>query len=128
MTFMLDTSVAIDLRDGVPEVREKAARLSGPVLISVIARVELEGGLYRGLPDFERRRARLVELLAPLPAPAFDDACAEAYRSIVEYAGYSRRKILDRMIAAQALVFDATLVTRNGDDFRDIPGLELLEW
>jgi tRNA(fMet)-specific endonuclease VapC len=44
------------------------------------------------------------------------------------HTGYSRRKVLDRMIAAQALVDEATLVTRNGDDFRDIPGLTLLEW
>ena len=57
---------------------------------------------------------------------AFDDAAADAYRAIVEAAGYSRRKLLDRMIAAQALVHRATLVTCNGDDFNDIPGLELL--
>ena len=43
-------------------------------------------------------------------------------------AGYSRRKVLDRMIAAQALVHRATLITRNPDDFRDVPGLELLAW
>ena len=42
-------------------------------------------------------------------------------------AGYSRRKLLDRMIAAQALVHRATLVTFNPDDFSDIPGLSLLE-
>ena len=42
--------------------------------------------------------------------------------------GYSRRKLLDRMIAAQALVHRATLVTLNEDDFRDIPGLHLESW
>jgi tRNA(fMet)-specific endonuclease VapC len=36
--------------------------------------------------------------------------------------------MIERMIAAQALVRHATLVTRNGDDFRDVPGLSLLEW
>jgi predicted nucleic acid-binding protein len=40
----------------------------------------------------------------------------------------SRRKLLDRMIAAQALVHRATLVTLNASDFRDVPGLELLSW
>ena len=33
----------------------------------------------------------------------------------------SRRKLLDRMIAAQALVHRATLVTFNPDDFSDVP-------
>ena len=55
-----------------------------------------------------------------------DDAWASF--KAVEGAGYSRRRILDRMIAAQALVHRATLVTTNAGDFRDVPGLELLEW
>lgn len=41
---------------------------------------------------------------------------------------FSRRRIIDRMIAAQALLHDATLVTMNGEDFKDIPGLKLLIW
>jgi tRNA(fMet)-specific endonuclease VapC len=36
--------------------------------------------------------------------------------------------MLDRMIAAQALAHRATVVTQNGDDFREIPGLPLLTW
>jgi len=32
------------------------------------------------------------------------------------------------MIAAQTIVIGATLVTLNGANFRDIPGLKLLEW
>ena len=63
-----------------------------------------------------------------LPVLAFDDAAADAYRAIVEAAGYSRRKLLDRMIAAQALTHQATLVTLNPDDFTDVPGLRLLTW
>ena len=59
---------------------------------------------------------------------AFDDAAADAYRGIVEAVGYSRRKLLDRMIAAQALVHRATLVTQNAADFSDVLGLDLLAW
>jgi len=47
---------------------------------------------------------------------------------IVASAGYSRRKLLDRMIAAQALVHRATLITFNPDDFADVPNLSLLAW
>jgi predicted nucleic acid-binding protein len=58
----------------------------------------------------------------------FDDTDADAYRQIVEVVGYSRRKLLGRMIAPQALVRRATLVSLNAGDFRDVPGLELLSW
>jgi predicted nucleic acid-binding protein len=58
----------------------------------------------------------------------FDEPAADAYRAIVEAAGYSRRKLLDRMIAATAIVHRAVLVTRNADDFQDIPGLRLEAW
>jgi tRNA(fMet)-specific endonuclease VapC len=32
------------------------------------------------------------------------------------------------MIAATALAHDLTLITMNGKDFRDLPGLKLVEW
>ena len=47
MAFLLDTNVAIHLRDGDPMVTQKVAALEGAVLISVVTRVELEGGVYR---------------------------------------------------------------------------------
>ena len=74
------------------------------------------------------RRARLDAMLRAIPALAFDDLAAETYGTIVASAGYSRRKLLDRMIAAQALVHRATLVTSNPDDFSDVPGLSSLVW
>lgn len=128
MSYLLDTNVAIHLRDGTDDVIAKVAALQGAVLLSVISRVELEGGVYRDPAEAHLRRRRLDAILDILPVLAFDDAAADAYRAIVEVAGYSRRKLLDRMIAAQALVHRATLVTMNGDDFRDVPGLIILEW
>jgi len=128
VAYLLDTNVAIDLRDGVEATMEKIEALPGGVLLSIVTRIELEGGVVREPSQAERRRQRLDALLAGVAILAFDETCADAYRSIVEAAGYSRRKLLDRMIAAQALVHRAVLVTRNAQDFRDIPGLELLEW
>ena len=128
MAFLLDTDVAIHLRDGDEVVTAKVAALTGAILLSVVSRVELEGGVYRDIAQASVRRPRLDAILAALPVLAFDDTAADAYRKIVESAGYSHRKILDRMIAAQALVHRATLVTRNAADFRDVPGLDLLVW
>ena len=128
LAYLLDTNVAIHLRDGDEVVTSQVAALEGAILLSVISRVELEGGVYRDPAQATIRRPRLDAMLAALPVLTFDDTDADAYRQIVEVVGYSRRKLFDRMIAAQALVHRATLVTLNAGDFRDVPGLELLSW
>ncbi|MDO9338556.1 MAG: PIN domain-containing protein [Caulobacter sp.] len=125
---MLDTSVAIELRDAGSEIVEKIARLDGPITLSIITRIELEGGVHRTPGDVELRRQRLDAILKVLPTVPFDDPAAATYRAIIETCGFSRRKMADRMIAAQALIEDATLITLNPDDFGDIPGLKLLAW
>lgn len=128
MAYLLDTNVAIHLRDGDPEITRKVAALDDAILLSIITQVELEGGVHRVPAEAGVRRARLDVLLAGLPIVAFDAAAAQAYGGIVAAAGYSRRKLLDRMIAAQALVHRAVLVTLNPDDFKDVPGLQILAW
>jgi predicted nucleic acid-binding protein len=128
LAVLLDTNVAIHLRDGETAVTRRVLALSEPLLLSVVTRVELEGGVYRDPAEVAIRRPRLDAMLAAFPVLAFDEDCASAYRRIVEAAGYSRRKLLDRMIAAQALVHHATLATLNLSDFKDIPGLKLLDW
>jgi tRNA(fMet)-specific endonuclease VapC len=128
MALMIDTNVAIHLRDGDAVITTEIARLEAAVLMSIVTRVELEGGVYRE-PAYTRiRRARLDTILAGIPTLAFGDDDAEAYATIVAIAGYSRRKLLDRMIAAQALGHRASLITMNPDDFSDIPGLDLIVW
>lgn len=128
MSIVIDTSVAIHLRDRDPLVTAKTAELGGSIAMSIMSRVELEGGVYADRGVAAIRRARLDILLETIRVLPFDDGAADAYRRIVEAVGFSRRKAFDRMIAAQALASGATLVTLNGDDFRDVPGLTMLEW
>jgi predicted nucleic acid-binding protein len=128
LPFILDTNVAIHLRDGDPEVFQKVQALGDDVLLSIVTRVELEGGVVRTPGQMAIRRSLLDAMLEGFPTVPFGDDDADAYRRIVEASGYSRRKILDRMIAAQALVHRATLVTMNSADFADVPGLQLDVW
>ena len=116
------------MRDMTSDIIAKVDALDGAVMMSVVTRVELEGGIHRDPALAATRRLRVDAILAAIPVLAFDDAEAAAYRLIVESTGYSRRKILDRMIAAQAIVQRATLVTMNAANFSDIPGLQLLRW
>lgn len=128
MAFLLDTDVAIHLRDGDSAITAKVGALDDAVLMSIITRVELEGGVYREPDHAQVRRARLDAILAAIPTIAFDDAAADACGAIVARAGYSRRKLLDRMIAAQALIHRSTLVTINAGGYADVPRLSLLAW
>lgn len=123
--FLLDTSVLIPLRDRDRAVVEALSSLTGEVAASVVSLVELEGGIARDPEQAERRRAALKEMLTGLTVLSFTGREAEAYGMIARTAGYSRRKILDRMIAAHALVTGAVLVTLNPDDFADVPGLKV---
>jgi predicted nucleic acid-binding protein len=128
LACIIDTNVAIHLRDGDAGVAKRLEELGDGVLMSIVTRVELEGGVYR-VPEYAAiRRARLDVIIAAIPALAFDDLAAGFYAAILAEAGYSRRKILDRMIAAQALAHRATLITMNAEDFSDIPGLDYLDW
>ena len=125
---LIDTNVAIELRDGTPTIQAAIARLVGPPCISIITRVELEGGIYSNRSDATLRRTRLSLLLTMLPVLDLQKPVADCYRDIVAVCGFSRRRILDRLIAATAIVHDLTLITINGADFADIPNLKLEIW
>ncbi len=126
MAVLLDTSVVIPLRDGDDTVRCRLNDLSGPILVSIVTVVELEGGVDEA--DVDLRRQRLDVVLEPMNVLPFGPVEAGVYGDVVRRLGYSRRKVLDRMIAAQAIVAGASIITLNAADFRDIPGLKLMEW
>jgi len=128
MSWLLDTSVAILLRDADSEADDRLQSLASLPALSIVTQVELEGGVV-AKPEFAaRRRAAVDAMLAVLPVIPFDADCAAAYRRIVESAGFSRRKIVDRMIGATALAHKLAVVTLNPGDFADVPGLSVEGW
>lgn len=128
MPYLLDTDVAIHLRDGDPQVRALLLTLAELPALSAITRVELEGGVHAKPALAEKRRQAVDVILRNFEVIDFTDDLAARYGEIVARAGFSRRKIIDRMIAATALAHGLTLVTLNGRDFRDVEGLKVLEW
>jgi predicted nucleic acid-binding protein len=127
-SILLDTSVAIPLRDGEKAVVARAAALDQAPYISILTAAELEGGVFRDPQDAAAIRARLDAMTARLDVIPFREAELAAYRGILERIGYNRTKVLDRLIAATALANGLALATRNPRDFREVPGLEVMEW
>jgi predicted nucleic acid-binding protein len=127
LAFLLDTSVAIHLRDNTGLLGLLGA-LGEPPALSAVSRVELENGVYRDPQWALMRRATLDVMLARMKTIEFGEEAVAAYREIVAAVGASRRRTLDRMIAATALVHGLTLVTLDGADFADVPGLNLEVW
>lgn len=126
--MLIDTSVAIHLIDGDERMLARGRELGPVVALSAISRIELENGIHREPAWRDVRRAALDILLARIVALDFGEAEIAAYRAILEAVGYSRRKTLDRMIGATALVHGLPLVTTNPADFRDISGLDVIAW
>jgi len=128
LRLLLDTSVAIALRDSEPGLLERRKGSSAVASISVVTAVELEGGIWRSQSGVAERRAALDAIYEVFELLAFTDREAAAYGQIVEQLGFSRSKVIDRMIAATAIVVGRTLATLNPRDFQGIPGLTVEDW
>ncbi len=127
MAWLIDTNIAIELVNREPGVIDRVAHLPERPLLSVVTQVELSNGQARRRGD-PQLAARVITLVQTLEVLSFTADTAEAYDRIISVTGFVRSRTLDRMIAAQAITRRATLVTMNGDDFADIPGLTLEIW
>ena len=128
MPVLLDTSVAIALLDRVPEVIARRRDENEAAFLSVVSWVELLPGTYSG-EELNRGGAALLEaFLEELEILPFAEQEVQAYERIIAANGFSRRLVVDRMIAATALANDLTLATLNARDFRNVPGLTIEDW
>jgi len=125
--LLVDTSVAVDLIDGVPPVKDRA-RQADALYLSVISHVELEAGVYRDRDLGPIFRTRLTKFLSRVEELEFTAREVTAYSAILAAGGFSRRLVVDRMIAATAVANELTLATLNPRDFRNIPGLTVEDW
>ena len=125
---LIDTDIAIHLRDGTGDVFALVNALPALPCISLMTWVELEGGVGAKPALAARRRSLVAALLKILNVIPLEGAAVESYGRIVAAQGFARSRIIDRLIAATAIVNGLTLITINGADFRDIPGLALDIW
>ena len=121
MRFIIDSNIFIYAAAGVKEALAvlddaDASDWSG---YSGITRLDVLG--YRKFNKDEE--GKLNEMLA-----CFDES--DVSRAVIDEAVKLRQavsiKVPDAIVAATALLYDATLVTRNDSDFQAVPALKVL--
>ena len=130
--LILDSNIiSYYLRGDLQIVPRVQALAPADVGVPAIVEYELRYGLLR-LPQeaAKPRLAALMQLLQPMQRLPFDSDCAvhaARIRAELEAAGTPIGPH-DTLIAATALRYQATLVTRNVREFSRVPGLQWLNW
>jgi len=129
MPYLIDTDWVIDLLASVPEAVQLLDRLAQDgIAISIITYMEAYQGVERS-PHPEEAQNKLSALLDSLPvvplSPAVAQRCARLRETLRKQGKRVNARSLDLIIAATALEYNLTLVTRNTEDYADVPGLKL---
>jgi tRNA(fMet)-specific endonuclease VapC len=126
MSYLLDASVVFAAACGEQATLARLARLEGAdVATSAIVWSEL----MAAAPAKDRRLAENLDLISEtIDILPFDHAAATAYGQLLHELEPKRRRVLDRMVAAQARALGRSLVTLIAADFEDIRGLTIEDW
>ncbi len=130
MAYLVDSDMVIDFLGDDPQTLTLFDTLvaAGGIYVSLLSYMEtfqgvIDGGLSQDDQD------KFTAFFTSVPVLPLTQAIAIrcAYlRSALKRQGKSvRRRVVDLLIAATALEHGMELVTRNTDDYKDIPGLTL---
>jgi tRNA(fMet)-specific endonuclease VapC len=134
---ILDTDIFTLLTKPHPHVAERRRQCEDTVALTLVTRIEVLGGRFAFIlkaPDGNQLRIaqqRLEQseqnlsrfLLLPL-----DAAAAAEFDRLLQNKKLKKIGRPDLLIAAIALARRATVVTRNVQDFRQVPGLRVENW
>ncbi len=126
MIYLLDADWIISFLNGRPEAVDTIRQLADEgIVISVITWGEIYEGLL-ALPDSERRLAQFEDFTASIDLVSPNVVVAREYARTRSHLRSQGLLIPDNdlWIAATALAFDLTLVSRD-QHFLRIPGLRL---
>lgn len=131
MPYLLDSDWFLDVLFAEPRGLALVDRLSpSGISISIVTYMEAYQSVLRA-PDEGRAQGELERFLADIPVLPFSTAVARRCASLREQLRKTGKRVrpraLDLLIAATALEYDLTLVTRNLDDYDDIPDLRLYQ-
>jgi len=127
MPYLLDSDWVVDALAGDAAAVDLLERLARDgIAISIVTYMEVYEGVLRSA-DPKTAEAALNTFLKGIPVLPFSAAVARrcaAIRHALRRAGKRvERRALDLQIAATAVQHSLSLVTRNREDYEDVPGL-----
>lgn len=128
----MDTCVWIDVERGTLSPADAVALTANePVFLSPVTVAELRFGAdVESDPRVRQKRLAALHRIERKPLLAIDGTTGDIFGSLaaqIRAAGRQHRyRIQDLWLASQALQHSCRFLTRNGRDFEDIPGLDLV--
>ncbi len=130
MGVLIDTCIWIDVERGALAPAD-VARITGdaPVFLSPVTIAELgaETALDSGV---RQKRLAALRRLQQKPLLPIDGNTGDVFGTLaaaIKAAGRGHRyRVQDLWLASQAIQYGFRLLTRNGKDFEDVPGLDLV--
>ena len=132
MGVILDTSIWVDVERGRLAPRDVASVTGDePVYLVPPVLAELEYGVHRAQTDEQRiRRAGAVARVRKKPCLVIDKDTGETFgrlaASVDSDGKPSTHRTHDIWIAAMAVQHNLKVLTRNGKDFEDLAGVDVL--
>lgn len=132
MAFLIDTCIWIDVEQGILAPADVAVFTGDdPVYLSPVTLAELKfGAEAAATPDLRQRRLAALQRLLRKPTLMIDGGTGVIFGSLaaaIKAGGRGHRyRVQDLWLASQAIQHGFRLLTRNGRDFEDIPGLDLV--
>ena len=121
--YLIDTNVGIDLLGGLLPPNAvtwlDVHILSNDISISVINEIELLG--FQTSPQDAQDLQDLVDNVSVL------DLTRDIVNQTIALKKVKKIKLPDAVVAATALVYKLTLISRNKEDFKSIAGLTCLD-
>jgi len=134
MGYLIDTCLWIEVERGTLAPADIAS-VTGkePVFISPVTIAELKYGAdIAADPDIRQKRLAALQRLRRKPLLRIDETTGEIFGGLAAHIRRSgktvRYRVQDLWLASQAVQFGFKFLTQNEDDFKDIPGLELVSW
>lgn len=122
MRYLIDANCVIYLfANSFPKLTERVQNVErGGIGLSMIVFAELAHWSHNGKSPAMQALEHLTQQMPLLP---FDEAAARAYAKMP-----FKRGRFDRLLAGHAMALGLTIITRNVEDFADIPRLKVEDW